>query len=442
MESRRLNYLSLAIAMALLRGSSSFGATVFAVDCSRDAVQAAIDAAESGDTVVIPTGSATWAEPVKVLVPKQLTIQGAGQESTVITWACPVQQWTYAPFWYVVGKEESVRFTQLGFVAYSNALFGCIAIIGDNAGIRIDHCKFTIANLAGNTRGIYIGSGGARGVIDHCYFYAPEKTTAAGITCFGQTNNWHRPHTYGTTNALYVEDCVFDFVHANDSALDGYQGVHYVFRRNEVTNAMLSHHGTDSGSLRSTRSYEVYDNTFYTTNSLARVFFSRGGSGVLFNNTAVGPYGRGVVYYYYRADWKYTNQVASWGMVTGTNHLDGNFDSTGYPALDQPGRGSFPDNSSWPDVNAVSYATNDYQTLEGAYQWGNTLNGAPMVSHVQDAFLKNGTYPTPPDLIRKDRDYFDEIVKSGYSPLPYPHPLITDGLPPSPPRDLIISGPR
>ena len=92
-------------------------------------------------------------------------------------------------------------------------------------------------------------------------------------------------------------------------------------------------------------------------------------------------------------------------------------------ALDQVGRGSgdlIQDVTvgNWP--NSVTYTidtatgTNSWphQVVEPLYSWGNTLNGSP-------AGILSG-YAN----IQEGRDIFANAVKPGYSPLPYPHPMV------------------
>src|SRR5262245_43165457 len=73
-----LSFLSLSLQ------PNSFGATNSAASASDLDVQAAVNAAKNGDTVIIPAGTNTWTTGVTVRY-KTLTIIGAGIDRTLIT---------------------------------------------------------------------------------------------------------------------------------------------------------------------------------------------------------------------------------------------------------------------------------------------------------------------------------------------------------------------
>ncbi len=57
--------------------------TITAASSSRAHVQAAIDAAASGDTVVVPPGNSVWSTGVSIPNFKKISLRGAGMESTI-----------------------------------------------------------------------------------------------------------------------------------------------------------------------------------------------------------------------------------------------------------------------------------------------------------------------------------------------------------------------
>src|SRR4051812_25389972 len=73
--------ISVLITLMALR-SAAQAATVSAASCAQSAVQTAVNTANANDTVAIPAGTCTWSSPVNVT--KGITIQGAGESSTVI----------------------------------------------------------------------------------------------------------------------------------------------------------------------------------------------------------------------------------------------------------------------------------------------------------------------------------------------------------------------
>jgi hypothetical protein len=91
------------------------------------------------------------------------------------------------------------------------------------------------------------------------------------------------------------------------------------------------------------------------------------------------------------------------------------FAGCAYPLRDQCGR-------TGPTIVGTTSTT---QTLSPVYAWNNTINGSPMlVGGAQGA-----------QVIVKNRDYYNSALP-GYTPYPYPHPLVTGG--PSAPTNLHV----
>ena len=96
-----------------------------------------------------------------------------------------------------------------------------------------------------------------------------------------------------------------------------------------------------------------------------------------------------------------------------------------YPCIDQVGRGPGALLSGY--VPAPAAPVN--QALEPVYQWNNTHNGVA-------GSVKAGTDST---RILANRDYYDNTMLPGYTPYPYPHPLVTStpgALPPTNPQGV------
>ena len=390
---------------------SSHSATISCVTCSRDDVQAAINTANDGDTIDIPAGRCAWNGPVSIPDTKGITLRGAGVDQTIIIDNAGSS--SYVLFISTTGGKQ-VRVTGLTFdgnAVDKSGLQGIVHIEGSCQNFRIDHIKFT--NL--RDRAIVIAAKGEElyGVIDHCSFEAPYNASVQGIAILGagpqDGSAWERPLTLGTSKAVYVEDCIFNWATPADTALDAYGGARFVFRHNDVIGTHLSTHGCDSGNYRSTFSFEVYDNTFNENGAgNQRLFHFRGGTGVVFNNTATGNY-QGFVLSNYRSCGSY----GIWGRCDGNNPFDGNEDDTGYPCLDQIGR-----------------TTN--QSLSPLYEWRNTINGKDV-----DISVDTGMCPEMANHIKEGRDYYDDIQMPGYTPYVYPHPLTQSaGSIPPPPGNL------
>ena len=72
--------LLILTAMLAVLSCTAQATTRTAASCSQSDVQAALDLAQDGDSVLIPSGAAAWTRPVTLEAPKAITIQGAGIE--------------------------------------------------------------------------------------------------------------------------------------------------------------------------------------------------------------------------------------------------------------------------------------------------------------------------------------------------------------------------
>jgi hypothetical protein len=412
----------LLLCILIWSGSSVFGSIV-ATDTSQASVQAAVNLASDGDTVMVPAGSSTWTSRVYI-GNKAITILGAGMGHTIITSALPTLA-TNAPF-YVSSGGKAVRISGFSYIGGPGDQTGFISMNSQN--FRIDHCAFS--NLT--QRGVVAYSTASSwGVIDHCTFQKASGT-AQGVSVFGDRDAaWNRPLSLGTINAVYIEDCTFTWPSPSDSVLDMYNGARAVFRHNTVTNASIGCHGLDSGRYRSALSWEIYDNTFHVTVPLARQFHFRGGTGVVFNNriTTSGAgrlSGNSIEVTCYRATGTVIFQnYVPWGFVSGSNRYDGNSDAYGWPSLDQIGAAppTIP-----PNISDAPPPTRSLQGKSPAFAWGNALNGArmPMAAATYSGPGYPSGQPGNPNVasvIKENRDFFNDTPKPGYAAFTYPHPL-------------------
>jgi hypothetical protein len=409
------------------------GAAVYHSDGSAASMQALHDAVLDGDTIMLPAGVFTWS--TKVSITKAITILGAGVGSTTIV-SNIISAAKNAPF-YVVSTGP-VRISGLTCFGGPGDTRGFIWM--DSAGFRIDHCAFT--NLT--ERGVEAWStANSWGVVDHCTF---DKLSGSpqGVSVFGDGDAaWSRPLSLGTDQAVYIEDCTFSWPTAADSCVDMYDGARVVFRHNQVTNANVGSHGLDSGKYRSPVSWEIYDNSCNVTDTLARQFLFRGGTGVVFDNTVTSTYqsiSSKIEVTSYRATGTCIFASYNWGFVSGENPYDGNRDCYGWPALDQIGATpptDPPDIKSGPPLAGYSV-----QGSSPAYVWGNiiSINGAPPVEMRMGIATYSGEcYPTGAcgdanvaSLIQENRDFFNGTQRPGYTPYVYPHPLATGESTPMP----------
>ena len=419
-------FLSLALILALLTGSSRiarmpiilplpgvierstwpassyYGAQTYitATSCSQADVQAAIDAALDGDFVLVPAGQCTWTTPAAytpsvTLNQKQITLMGAGIDQTIITDGTTIE-WNETPM--RVDGVTGVPFRITGFTFIGNGQndsFPVININGESHDWRIDHIQFNDAKRAIST------SGETYGVIDHCTFsnHAYDFPYQA-ISISAGDDVWQKPLALGTANAVYIEDCLFDYTKFGNT-VDGHIGARFVFRHNTLQGTYIEAHGFCCNLSRGTFSYEIYANTLIGSTSTWVPFSLRGGTGVVYDNTVSGYFGLPQVQIYNDRScpdrpWQ--------GVCDGTSPVDGNQDPSGYPCRDQIGRST--------DL------PNGQQTYEPLYEWNNTYNGEDM-----DVTLNPGMCTQMSSHLIENRDYFNDTSRPAYTPYPYPHPL-------------------
>ncbi len=297
---------TLGCAIFLLGWQSVHAAVINAASGTEAAVTAAIAQASPGDTVQIPAGTWTWTSG-KIDF-SGITLAGAGTNATFIVDNLPNAWGNFGGFLSATPKTNVV--TRLTGITFMDTGAGIQSYKGkvliDNraynaiAPWRIDHCLFL--NLNGNNIFPY-GNGG---LIDHCTFLLRAEAVSHYGLSVNPANPWnagdpqndswgdlpyYNQPKYGSTNALYIESCYF----TNYSGLgapavfDGYAGSESVFRDNVLFNCAWYNHGNDtSGRYRSTRRYEIYDNTFLNSQNWVAAMDFRGGTGVVFSNSVSG----------------------------------------------------------------------------------------------------------------------------------------------------------
>jgi hypothetical protein len=321
-------------------------------DGNGETLKNAINSAKAGDIIVIPPGSFTFDS--KVIIDKPLCIVGSGKDKTAV---------------YVNGygfeiRAGNVRIEGMKFVG--NLSDSEIAIrIYDYQDFVIYNCQFVKLGY----RAVEVKGNNARGVISNCEFI---DLGSSAICVYGVgSQNWLTDATFGTENAIFVEDSYFNNI---ASAIVSNQGSRYVFRYNHVYNThdtrqAIDAHGFESGHPRGSRSYEIYNN--YTDNLFAKYcgVWIRGGDGVIFNNAF--------------------NKVTYGILLSNTT---GSGTSFQYPALDQ---------------------------TRMLYAWNNTVNGKQLKIKVREGH---------DHLFQEGRDFFNHEMP-GYEPYTYPHPLVESTAP-------------
>jgi hypothetical protein len=491
--------IKLLLAAVLLLGGlhHSTAAVINAASGSFSDVNIAVLKASPGDTVLIPAGTNSW---TGTMVISGITLQGAGVNSTVILDETPIPpNGNGTPFLQIITTPAAVtRVTQIQFMhgnvnniaSNPNDYAGNVIVNGGGSNWRIDNSEFNL--LTGKNILAYDDS---FGLIDHNIFMTYNRIAVEvhGVG-FGDPD-WAAPTQFGSANAVYVEDNYFSDAN-NFGAIDISNGGRLVFRHNTMFGSYINTHGTETSQrYRSDRYIEVYNNNFnwgggQQYNNFFTVCDIRGGSAVVFSNTAVGFWSM-VTLDYYRG----TDNDPNFLPYFGATGLRG-WDSNG-PAL-LTGTASVTSNAlvvagaNWTSnqwVGCTVYNSNDQLCGLIGGNSANTIQiinsrtaslqvkfnaGDPFVIHhiypmldqpgTGQSDLLSGDSPNPvwlnehvepvycwsnslslmyqvqtaapsragtsyPNLIA-GRDYINDVARPGYTPFTYPHPLtlLTNGV--------------
>jgi hypothetical protein len=262
-------------------------ATIHAASVSLVDVSAAVASAADGDTVVLPAGTASWAQTLNIS--KSITLRGANinatDDLTVILDGVVLTGNAAHIIRASISPTQSFRVSGITFRLGSRTTGagegGAITVTDSPTqtapctSLRIDHCHFDRLNQMG----IRV-TGWFYGVIDHCQWdTAPTgnifSMNISAPTWGGASNvlgngSWADPSYFGTEKFIFVEDCVFNNnAHVVTScSIDSEKGGRYVFRHNTFKNTWPGQHGTESGGYRGGRTFEVYNNTFDFSNGV------------------------------------------------------------------------------------------------------------------------------------------------------------------------------
>lgn len=341
----------IVIALAVILPLKLEAAIISTPTCSSTDLQTAVNNAQSGDTIQVPAGTCTWKSPVLV-EDKSVRIVGAGIDQSNITVDIP----NVSPV--QVTPRLTDTFFMSGFTwrlqsAGSGSGFITIGIRYANGyppvAFRISQMKMYGDPMDGvSYGGRFITANGVYGVVDHVTMIDQTARGAGNISMSpdssaSATNNYHIPITLGDQNALYIEDCDFQFVVANqgNGAVDHYTGARYVFRHNTVRNNNVGNHGWDS-QHRGTRSFEIYQNTFIADSMIGQmeVFGPRSGSGTFWGNTVknIQPQnGTGYLYFFAPRYYGGMSPYATGGDVSLNARAPGYYPTMPWGQLPYPG---------------------------------------------------------------------------------------------------------
>lgn len=316
----------------------------------------------------------------------------------------------------IAGK--SLRVTGFSFTnpATGSAANGAIQIDGASTAVRFDHNH--VNDLVGGDHMFQVDA--INGVWDHNVL---DSTNQANTFMFQTTNNgpnnnandiWTQPEQFGSSNYVFVESNLIQNV---AFAFDCDFGGRITFRYNIVgTNTRLQSHGVGSGAQRrGCRAMETYENSFVfsaspNTDSFAFVQDFESGTGMWWGNTitAFSTFLREDVVRTNTTTYTQTPTPNGWGYcgtTLGPSSWDGNINSTGYPCLDQIGRGQGDQltNTNFPSIvnNTTGTIAWPHQALVPVYVWGNTLN--------TNSFAPNHLWQNFDTVSTENQDYYLQL---------------------------------
>jgi len=426
--ARRRCQLGFWLVCCLLGASSSvvpaalYAETRTAAALTPEAVWETIEAAQDGDTVLLPAGTAVWTRGWNTghgARMKAITIQGAGIDKTVIGDNRPKAD--AAPFFLLGVEGKPFRVTGITFdgTGYPNAgnWGGLMTIRGTCKSFRIDDCKFK------NTDHMLVITGDTYGLVDHCFFEGTESHggNVQPIVYVGPgAPNYRKPLALGSAEAMYLEDNEVYVAEAagangkrsgNNPWIAPSNGARVVIRHNKIVNAELEIYGPGKNQKEyGCQTAEIYDNQFSTDDNTPQIIIGvAAGVALVFDNTVTGTSYRPPVILLQNHRAYYVMRGSIFGKADGTNPYDGNQIpagqvGAGYPCMGQPGRGTDVDGDGIFEPSPC-------------YAWNNTINGRPLLMAV------SGRDANEAAQIVEGREFFNEEPPEGYyTPYVYPHP--------------------
>lgn len=407
----------LPILLLLLIPSSSKGTTFTAADCQGPTLQALVNGAVDGDTIVLPACSQTnFTTTVTVthcieikgqgagvtILGDNVTKNGSGSTSQLITFSgsC-LGAAIYSPH----------DFTIVG-VAPDPSIFnkGHLAILGSGSSTG----GFRVYNITGTGMQTSFASINwvGHGLFDHNNFPncggAKAEINIKASSWGGAQNgdgSWSDTSPIpGSSNMIIIEQNTWTCSGAAPSqVVDGDAGARWTFRFNTVTGGNMVNHGTDTSQReRSGRWQEYYKNTLTFPSNQTPPFLTwfRGGSGLQWGNNATAPGGLNnlsqLTVCRSSGNPCGGSPFPPWGICDGTGTYDQNSPGlVGYRCVDQAGAGT---------SNVVSGSP------PSPLAWvGNAL--LPIYF-----FLNTGTNPSfnfnAGGQVQQDRDYYSDRAGS------------------------------
>lgn len=257
-------------------------ATITASSCSLSDVQSAISSADSGDIVIVPSGTATWSSTLAIT--KSITLAGAGIGQTVIT--CT--------------GGTGISYSIAGDVAFN--LFGFTLIDDDKTNyglfiynsstsnpiynLKVHHNRFEGWAYGVKPHGMIYGVIYENQFYNNNYDLKPLGSSSYAWTLFPGAAN------IGSEHYLYIEDNTS--TGADTAIMSSGEGARWVYRYNTIDNSEFNSadilwdaHGDTLN--RGVVAHEIYENTVTSIGSATlqefKTYDYRGGTGIIYNNS-------------------------------------------------------------------------------------------------------------------------------------------------------------
>ena len=282
--------LFLTIWIIILITGQSFAATIYVTSCSYADVKTAVDSANAGDTVMVPAGTATWAN--RLTLSKSVRLIGAGIEKTIIKNG--IIDTGGGDFLVNIRPEhpEDDPFIEVtGFTFDADNEGACISVYCRNKdyayyNFRIHHNKIKNNMDEGDSYMSIKIKGNCFGLIDNNQF---ENNNYAFKIYGYHGNSWVKYpglENIGTKNYLYIENNTIN--NCKFAVLTSGEGARWVFRYNQIHGRVFidAHGDTRNRGVVANECYEnIATNDFNPVTGGSFKYDYRGGTGIIFNNT-------------------------------------------------------------------------------------------------------------------------------------------------------------
>lgn len=362
--------------------------TIYTTDGSRHDAGTAIEDANPGDTITIPEGTFNWGTNSSAILSiyKSVQVVGAGIDRTVINILPTASS----------GLSGTIRFYMDGDASFGGVTINGPAVAGRPPFSVHDHLApgtwrihdVKYVQQEGYSSYFVFGVQSTAGLIDNC-----EITGGAGnselIFVRGPTNSWDTEDSLGGPGNVFIEDCTFN---GSGYVCDAHANSRVVVRYCTINGKIkVDGHGvwSNSNPSRGVRHMEVYGNHWTNTAQAWTAIEIRGGTGMVFNNTADLAAGLNGAWFY----------LTEYGVFNNNGAFTQYQTPADYPIRDQIGRGKYATAGDW--TTATSEPMYVWNNLKGGAQWPFAYKNIPQAS--KDVYGADFGWE---NVIQADRDYF------------------------------------